>query len=134
MDASILSPDELATALRLGAVGYTGPEASVALLVDGGSWLQRPDFVEHVIVAEDDGEVLATVDWDAVIDAGLEASAGEERMLRLAAELAGADTGQPLGELLGGFDERNLVLVVRAVLHACRGSAAPVMVVGPFET
>ena len=68
-----------------------------------------------------DGAAMAAVDWEAAVaalDAGrLPCSAGEGRILRLAASIAG---GVPvdLGSALSGLDERNIAGVARAVLHA----------------
>lgn len=64
---------------------------------------------------------MAGIDWPAAItalDAGeLAASGGEQRMLRLAASIAG---GVPvdLRQALTGLDDRNISLVVAAVLRA----------------
>src|SRR4029450_3522616 len=46
--------------------------------------------------------------------------ARETRMLRLAAELAGHDTGQPLADLLANLDDRNARIVADAIAHALR--------------
>ena len=45
-------------------------------------------------------------------------SSSEARILRLAAELAGVDTGVPLGDLLSGLDDGNARLVLDAIAHA----------------
>jgi hypothetical protein len=63
----------------------------------------------------------AGIDWEAVItglDAGmLVSSAGERRMLRLAASLA-TDVPVCLGEGITGIDDRNVDLVAKAIHHA----------------
>lgn len=45
-------------------------------------------------------------------------SSGEKRMLRLAASLAG-DVPVQLGNAVTGIDDRNVDLLVAAILHAC---------------
>ena len=72
---------------------------------------------------------MAWVDWQAAVaalDAGrLACAASEAGVLRVAASIA---EGVPvdLGRVLVGVDERNVVLVARAVVHASgrRGDAA----------
>ena len=77
-------------------------------------------FVE-TDVGLSDGTPMAWVDWDAVTAAlgagGLPCSGSEAGVLRLAASLA---VGGPvdLRDAVFGLDERNLVLVATAVLHA----------------
>jgi len=64
---------------------------------------------------------MADIDWPAAITAldtgDLPCSGGEQRMLRLAASLA---SGIPvdLRDALTGLDDRNINLVITAVLHA----------------
>ena len=71
-------------------------------------------FIHH-------GTEAASIDWEAAItalDAGeLPSSAGEKRMLRLAASLA-ADIPVRLGEAVIGIDDRNVGLLVKALHHA----------------
>ena len=76
----------------------------------------------HTGVSLADGiTAMAEIDWAAAItalDAGdLPCSGGEQRMLRLAASIAG---GRPvsLRDTLSGIDHRNVQLVITAVLHA----------------
>ena len=45
-------------------------------------------------------------------------SSSEARVLRLAAELAGVDTGHPMADLLMSLDDSNSRLVLFAVAHA----------------
>jgi hypothetical protein len=117
--------DELVATLRAGAEGSLLDEAAVELLIDHGCWPNRTDFVSAAIdVApglDDANPPLSFVDWLAALDADLPASSTERQMLSIAAELAGFDSGRPLGQLITGLDERNTALVVRAVVHASRG-------------
>jgi hypothetical protein len=62
----------------------------------------------------------AGISWDDVpqfLDR-VGCSGSEARILRIAAELAGIDTGQPLAELLSSLDGTNSSLVIQAVAHA----------------
>jgi hypothetical protein len=114
----------LPAALRACARGIYPLEAGVGLLISHGSWLGREDFPDQFIhpgISLTDGVTeLAEIDWQAAISA-LDARhlpcSGEERMLRLAASLAG---GIPvsLRDTLTGIDHRNIELVITAVLHA----------------
>jgi hypothetical protein len=65
--------------------------------------------------------VMAVVDWEgavAALEGGrLPCSGGEGRILRLAASMAGG-VAVDLGSVLPGLDERNIMLVAGAVLHA----------------
>jgi hypothetical protein len=104
-------------ALRAGAEGLYALEAATGLIIAHGTWLERDDFscfIHH-------GTGTAAIDWEAAItalDAGeLPSSAGEKRMLRLAASFA--DQAQvSLGDAITGIDERNFSILVSAVLHA----------------
>ena len=111
---SVLS---LPAALRAGAEGLYALEAATGLIIAHGTWLERDDFacfIHH-------GTRTAAIDWEAAItalDAGeLPSSAGEKRMLRLAASLADHVTVS-LGEAVTGIDDRNFTLFIKAVLHA----------------
>ena len=60
--------------------------------------------------------------WDAIpayVDQA-PLSSSEERVLRLAAELGGSNTGFALAELLAGLDDGNARLVLDAIAHALR--------------
>lgn len=115
----------LPAALRACARGIYPLEAGVDLLISHGSWLDREDFQDqfiHTAISITDGATtMAQIDWQASISAldarHLPCSGGEERMLRLAASLAG---GIPvsLRDTLTGIDHRNIELVITAVLHA----------------
>ncbi|MGH3401308.1 MAG: hypothetical protein ACRDRJ_02145 [Streptosporangiaceae bacterium] len=71
---------------------------------------------------------MAEIDWPAAVSAlgtrDLPCSGGEERMLRLAASIA---DGIPvsLHDTLTGIDDRNIELVITAVLHAWGQRPAP---------
>ena len=89
-----------------------------------GTWPAREDFRCFVHVADsitDPGTELASIDWEAVITAlnagEFPSSSGEKRMLRLAASLAG-DVPVQLGNAITGNDDRNVDLLVAAILHA----------------
>jgi hypothetical protein len=78
----------LPAALRASAEGLYALEAATGLIIAHGTWLERDDFacfIHH-------GTCTAAIDWETAItalDAGeLPSSAGEKRMLRLAASLA----------------------------------------------
>ena len=115
----------LPAALRACARGIYPLEAGVGLLISHGSLLGREDFQDqfvHTGISITDGATtMAQIDWQAAISAldarHLPCSGGEERMLRLAASIAG---GIPvsLRDTLTGIDHRNIELVITAVLHA----------------
>lgn len=110
-------------ALRAAAAGIHPDEAGTELIISHGVYLKRPDFTRHIETASgiSDGTPMAWIDWDAVITAldsgGLPSSAGEKRILRIAASLA---AGRPvnLREAIPGLDQRNQHLVVTAVRRA----------------
>jgi hypothetical protein len=90
------------------------------MLISHASFLHRADFTSRFISTPGDGAGLAAIDWPAAIaalDDSLPCSGGENRMLRLAASLAG---GIPvsLRDTLTGIDDHGTQLVVQAVLHA----------------
>ncbi len=83
-----MTAPSLPAALRGAAEGLSAPEAAMGLIIAHGTWLARDDFacfIRH-------GTGTAAIDGEAAItalDAGaLPSSAGEKRMLRLAASLA----------------------------------------------
>jgi hypothetical protein len=112
-----MTPLPLHAALRAGADGLYALEAGTGLLIAHGTWTGRCDFGRFI----NHGTGTAAIDWEAAItalDAGLlPGSAGEKRMLRLAASLA-ADIPVQLGESVTGIDTANTAILVRAVLHA----------------
>jgi hypothetical protein len=115
----------LHAALRACARGIYPLEAGTGLLIGHATFLHREDFRDrfvHLGTSIADGVTpMAEIDWPAAIRAldarDLPCSGGEERMLRLAASLAG---GIPviLRDTLTGIDDRNIKLVITAVLHA----------------
>ena len=122
----------LPAALRACAAGIYPLEAGAGLLIGHSSWLEREDFhgqFIHIGISITDGVTeMAEIDWQAAISAldawKLPCSGGEERMLRLAASIAG---GIPvsLRDTLPGIDHRNIELVITAVLHAWGQRPAP---------
>jgi hypothetical protein len=116
-----LTPDQLATLLRASAGGYYPEEAAARLICEHRSLLARDDFLAACVDYDHDGTTpVAWIDWPAVVDfADREPLSGSEaRILRLAAELAGHDTGQPLAELITSLDDTNARLVLDAIAHA----------------
>jgi len=119
-----MTDPQLQAALRAGAEGIYATEAGTGLLLTHGTWPAREDFRCFVHVADsitDPSTELASIDWEAAItalDAGeFSSSSGEKRMLRLAASLAG-DIPVQLGDAVTGIDDRNVGLLVKAILHA----------------
>ncbi len=119
-----MTASSLPAALRAGASGLYPLEAATGLIIAHASWLTREDFAGFIHAGTsitEPGTELASIDWEAAIsalDAGeLPSSGGERRMLRLAASLAG-QAPVSLGDAITGIDDRNVGLLVRAVLHA----------------
>lgn len=119
-----MTDSQLQEALRAGADGLYALEAGTRMILAHGTWPAREDFRCFVHVADsiaDPGTELASIDWEAAItalDAGeFPSSSGEKRMLRLAASLAG-DIPVQLGDAVTGIDDRNVDLLVAAILHA----------------
>lgn len=118
----------LAALLRASANGWYATEAATELLIAHDVWLRRSDFLEACvwvgITGTEPDQRIATIEWDRiptfVAQAGC--SDSERNILRLAAELAGVDTGVPLGELLTGLGEVNAGLVHVAVELVLTGS------------
>jgi hypothetical protein len=120
---STLTTGQLADLLRVSAAGYYTDEAAAQLLCEHRSWLTRRDFIVACVEYDHDGTTpVAWVSWDAVpafLDRAA-CSSSEARILRLAAELAGVDTGHPLANLLTSLDDHNSRLVAGAIAHALR--------------
>jgi hypothetical protein len=117
-----MTPNSLAAALRACADGIYPLEAGVGLLIAHGTFLGRDDFTRRFILhGTSSGTRMAAIDWDAATTAlaagELPCSGGERRILALAASLAG---GAPvaLRDTVVGMDDRNVQLLVKAVLHA----------------
>ena len=118
-----MTDQQLQAALRAGAEGLYALESGTGLLLAHGTWPAREDFRCFIHVAGSNtsaGTELASIDWEAAIaalDAGECPSSGEKRMLRLAASLA-ADVPVQLGSAVTGIDDRDVGLLVKAILHA----------------
>lgn len=119
-----MTASSLPAALRAGAQGLYTLEAATGLIIAHGTWLARDDFREHVY----HGTGTATIDWEAVTRAlnayELPSSAGERRLLQLAASLAG-QAPVVLGNAVTGLDDSNIQVLVRAVLHASGRRQSP---------
>jgi hypothetical protein len=110
-------------ALRAYANGIYALEAAVELLIAHARWLNRQDFTRFIHVGTsitNPTTNIASIDWPAAItalDAGeLPCSAGEQKMLQLAASLAD-QAPTSLGAAITGLDHHNIQLLVRAILH-----------------
>jgi hypothetical protein len=121
-----MRPDQpaLAEPLRAGAHGSHPDESGVELLIGHAGWLQRSDFRDrfvHTGTSITGDTETAHIDWPAAITAldtaELPCSGGEGRILRLAASLV---DGIPvdLRDALTGIDDRNIALMITAILHA----------------
>lgn len=112
-----MTAPSLPTELRAAAAGIYSLEAAVGLIIAHGTWLTRGDFT--CLIDHDTG--IAAIDWEAAACAletgGLPCSGGERRMLALASSLAG-QAPVILGDAIPGTDNRNVGLLVQAVLHA----------------
>jgi len=116
-----LSTTQLAALLRASAHGFYADEAAVQLVCEHRSLLDRADFLAACIEYDHDGTTpVAWIEWSAVVDFARRGplSGSEVRILSLAAELAGHDTGQPLAELVASLDDGNARLVLDAIAHA----------------
>jgi transposase len=114
----------ITTALRAHAAGPYPDDAGTELLIGHGGILHRPDFTGFVRTGtsiSDGTTLMAWIDWDAAITAlhhsELPLSGGEQRILRLAASIAGAIPAS-LREDIPGLDNRNLKLITTAIQHA----------------
>jgi hypothetical protein len=123
------SPDVLAAGLRAHAQGLYCLEAAAELLI-AKSWLHRDDFTSRFVTVHPgigNGQLMTVIDWPAAVAAlgsGLACSGGEQRMLKITASLA---DGIPvdLRDTLTGLDDRNVQLLITAVLHASGQSRSP---------
>jgi hypothetical protein len=111
----------LAPALRAEAEGIYATEAAVELLIRHGVWLRREDFLDALVRYEAHcADVpLAQIFWREVPDFldRARCSGSEARILRLATELNGVDTGVALADLLSSLDDANSQLVIDAITH-----------------
>jgi len=120
----------LAAALRAHARGRYHAVAAVELLIGHRRWLCREEFVGRFVWvgrALVGGDLLAVVDWPAVVKAlaagGLPCSGGEGCVLRIAASIA-AGVPVDLRDCLSTLDGVSVGLVVQAV-HCGGGQARP---------
>jgi len=122
-DAHPTAEPPLAGPLRAWASGIYPDEAACDLLISQATWLARSDFRDQFVHPGTSlgGTELACIDWSAAVDAlnegNLPCSAGEERILRLAASL-GEDLPVNLRDATTGIDTCNAGLLSQAVLHA----------------
>jgi hypothetical protein len=111
-----MTASSVPAALRAGAQGLYTLEAATGLIIAHGTWLTRDDFRGFIY----HGAGTAAIDWEALtrsLNAGeLPSSAGESRLLQLAASLAG-QAQVILGDVVTGLDDRNIQALVKAVLH-----------------
>jgi hypothetical protein len=116
----------LAQALHACASGIYTAEAAVGVLIAQATWLDRDDF--RRFIDADPGTGMAAIDWPALaatLDAGrMPSSRGEQKMLRMAASIAG-HTPVILGDTITGIDDHNIQIVIRAILHASGERQSP---------
>ena len=89
------------------------------MLIAHAAWLDRDDFRQFI---HDDQETgMAAIDWPAVTSAlaggQIPSSNGERKMLRMSASIAG-HAPVILGNTVTGLDDRNVQILVKAILHA----------------
>jgi hypothetical protein len=113
----------LHAALRAHAEGLYACQAAAELLIAHDTWLRRDDFTgrfTRISASITSGTEMAEVDWAAAVTAlnagQLPCSGSEEQMLRLTASL-GDGIPVSLRRALPGLDERNISLVIKAVLR-----------------
>ncbi len=94
------------------------------LLISHGGFLDRPDFGAfiHAGTSITDGTTeMAAINWQDMITAlhegRLPVCGGEQRILRIAASIAGG-TPVTLRDAIPGLDDRNLKLIITAIRHA----------------
>ena len=111
-------------ALRAHAAGLHPEEAGIELLIRHGAILHRDDFARfvHTGTSISDGTTLMSwIDWDAALtalhDGQIPVCSGEQRILQLAASIAG---GFPVGlrDAIPGLDNQNMKLLITAIRHA----------------
>ena len=109
----------LPAALRASAAGLYPAEPGTELLLSHGGFLDRHDFAGfiHASTSISDGITpMAWIDWDAAVTTRQPPPGGERRILQLAASIAGG-TPVSLRDAIPGLDDRNLQLVITAILH-----------------
>ena len=114
-----MTSTSLAQALRACASGIYAAEAAAGMLIAHATWLDRDDFRRFIDAAPGTG--MAAIDWPAAAAAlsaeQLPSSQGEQKMLRMAASIAG-HAPVILGDTITGIDDHNIQIVVGAILHA----------------
>jgi hypothetical protein len=133
--AAVTEASGLAVRLRNWSAGYPPMSAGVELLIAHDYWLSQPGFVNacvDVFEALDhiDGLTpMAIVLWDRVPGFLFDeecsgflfdrhcAPGRARRVLRLAAELCGADTATPLADLVVNLGDDTTALVLDAIAH-----------------
>jgi hypothetical protein len=114
-----MTSDSLAQALRACASGIYAAEAAVGMLIAHAAWLDRDDFRQLIHADSEAG--MAAIDWPAVTDAltagKMPSSNGEQKMLRMSASIAG-HAPVILGDAITGLDDRNIQILVTAIIHA----------------
>ena len=116
-----VSLEDLEAALRAEAAGCVRDEAAVDLIIAHGTWLIRNDFrqcIWHEAIPPGFPPDTAWIDFATALEYEMPATASDHKILRLAAELVGWDSGIPLGDLLANLDERETSLALDAVAHA----------------
>jgi hypothetical protein len=120
---------ELAVGLRAGAAGSYAAEAAVELLIQHGTWLQRPDFVLECLDVDDAGDFVG-VSWALVAQHvnAVDAQPSERAVALIAAQLGGYPEPEeppvdiasmpPLAWLLASLSRGDVDLVLAAISHA----------------
>ena len=116
-----LSSGWLASALRAQAEGAYTTEAAIELLIGHGTWLARNDFLNTLVEygGDDTTPAYAWISWQdvpAFLDRA-QCSGSEARILRLACELWGFNSGVPLADNLTLLDDTNAALVLDDIAH-----------------
>jgi hypothetical protein len=114
-----VTSNSLAQALRACASGIYTAEAAVGMLIAHAAWLDRDDFRQFIHADPETG--MAAIDWPAVASAlnegKMPSSNGEQKMLRVSASIAG-HAPVTLGDTITGLDDRNVHILVTAIIHA----------------
>lgn len=109
----------LAQTLHNCASGIYTAQAAVGMLIAQATWLDRDDFRRFIDTDPETG--MAAIDWPSLattLAAGqMPSSRGEQKMLRMAASIAG-HTPVILGDTITGIDDHNIQIIVKAILHA----------------
>ena len=115
-----ISLEDLEAALRAAAAGSVRDEAAVELIIAHGIWLTRDDFrerVRHDAVPPGFPPEAAWIDFADGYEE-MPGSAQDYKILLLAAEIAGWDTGASRDFILSDLDQRETRLALDAVAHA----------------